>query len=515
MNMTDFRSPRRRSVRQRSGFSVAEETSGRECKIKRSARLSTNTNRVRLQFSELDTEIPELFHDSKGLASFGGYISASEELTAHLEITSDVNEEVRSESSTAEIEPSEWTPLGVHLDVPLDPSQEHFGDLEATLRIESDSAISWIDFFGVNLSAIAWEDFADDIEYEDGLTIQDKFNQRTSLTVPYLYYLNHEVPFPSSPARGADEFVEGQHVLLKSCNRCARFLPTEYIPEKERNLTSFGNHCVSRAPCNHSTFGTLEIVEDDSDMADLPDELEDKITFESGSRFVDLHYGYQLECKACKKFYVNAALNHKRNSTQHREDALRRRAIEVLVRKLLDQEWIYHEFRQERDREFDKYIWEKFDKECFKCGDSLQSPSEMDLDHTMPLAALWPLDEHATCLCSDCNSRKSDQYPVDFYTRSELEELAELTGLSEEELKKRSINEDAVRELREDIVWFFEDFLADDEYQKDRGGKIVADLIVQSIQDRINESDMEVDLVHLYRKETGQIPETVSTTVAK
>jgi len=459
--------------------------------------------------------VPELFQDSKGLASLGGYISASDNLTVQLEVTSDVDNEVRSESSTVDIDSREWTPIGVHLEVPLYSNREYFVNLESTIQLNSNSDIQWIDFFGINLSAIAWEDFADDIEYEDGLTIQDKFNQRTSLTVPYLYYLNHEVPFHSSPARGVDEFVEGQHVLLKSCNRCARFLPTEYTPEKERNLTSFGNHCVSRAPCEHSTFGTLKIVEGESDLTNLPAELEDKIVFDSGSRFVDLQYGYQLECKACKKFYVNAALNHRRNSTQHREDALRRRAIEVLVRKLLDQEWIYHRFRQERDKEFDKYIWEKFNKKCFKCGESLQSPSEMDLDHTMPLAALWPLDEHATCLCSDCNSRKSDQYPVDFYTHSELEELAEITGLIEEELKKRQINEDAVRKLREDIEWFFEEFLASHEYQKDRDGKIVADLIVRSIQDRINESHMEADLVNLYRKETGQRPETVSTTVTK
>jgi len=352
--MTDFRSPRRRSVRQRSGFSVADETSGGECKIKRSARLSPDTKQITLEFHERNTEIPELFQDSKGLASLGGYISSSDKLTAHVEIASNMNGEIWRVSSTTEAEPGEWTPIGIHLDVPLDTSQEHFGDLEATLRLEVESRVDWIDFFGVNLSAIAWEDYADDIEYEDDLTIQDKFNQRTSLTAPYLYYLNHQVPFPSSPVRGADDFLEGQHVLLKSCNRCARFLPTEYIPENERNLTSFGNHCVSRAPCDHSTFGTLEIVENESGLSDLPSDLENKITIESGSHLVNLHYGYQLECKACKKFYVNAALNHRRNSTQHREDALRRRAIEVLVRKLLDQEWIYHRFRQERDEEFDK-----------------------------------------------------------------------------------------------------------------------------------------------------------------
>lgn len=508
--MTEFRSPQRRSVRQKSGFSVAEETSGGECKIKHSARLSPDSKQETLNFSERETEIPELFHDSMGLASFGGYISTSTELTVEIDIESNMNGEVRSKRETLEIEPNEWTPVGVHLDVPLDMSQEHFGNLKSTLRIKSISTIDWVDFFGINLTAIAWEDFADDVEYEDGLTIQDKFNQKTSLTVPYLYYLNHEVPFPSSPNRTVDKFVEGQHVLLKSCNRCARFLPTEHIAEKERNLISFGNHCVSRAPCNHSTFGTLEIVEDESELMNLSSELQNRIIYDSGSPFIDLHHGYQLECKACKKFYVNGALNHKRNSTQHREDALRRRAIEVLVRKLLDQEWIYHEFRQERDKEFDKHIWEKFDKECFKCGESLKSPSEMDLDHTMPLAVLWPLDEHATCLCSDCNSRKSDQYPVDFYTRSELEELADATGLSEHKLKTRSINEDAVRKLREDIEWFFDDFLNNDEYQKDRDGKIVADLIVQSVQSRIDESQMALNLLTEYKNETGRLPETVT-----
>ena len=511
--MTDFRSPQRRSVRQRSGFSVSEETSGGEGKIKRSARLFPNSNQITLQFSEQDVEIPYLFQDPMGIACFGGYIASSDKLNAKIEITSQIHSEVRYASSTIEVDPEEWVPFGTHLNLSVNSGQEPFTDLEAILKLESESEIEWIDFFGLNLSAVAWEDFVNDIEYEDGLTIHDKFNQRTSLTIPYLYYLNHEVPFFTSPVRGVDEFSEGQYVLLKSCNRCARFLPTEYIQEKERNLTSFGNHCVSRAPCTHSTFGTLEIIENESDLSDLPVTLKDKISVESGSRFLDLHYGYQLECKACKKFYVNAALNHKRNSTQHREDALRRRAIEVLVRKLLDQELIYHEFRQERNKEFDKYIWEKFDKECFKCGESIQSPSEMELDHTMPLAALWPLDEHATCLCSDCNSRKSDQYPVDYYTRSELEELANITNINEEILKNRCINQDAVDKLREDVVWFFEDFLSNDEYQKDRDGKIVADLIVQSIQDRIDESDLELHLVDHYKKERGKAPETVSTTV--
>jgi len=67
------------------------------------------------------TGVPQAWHATG--CSRGGYISASDELTAHVEITSDVNDEVRSESSTADVEPDERTPIGVHLDVPLDPNQ--------------------------------------------------------------------------------------------------------------------------------------------------------------------------------------------------------------------------------------------------------------------------------------------------------------------------------------------------------------------------------------------------------
>ena len=47
------------------------------------------------------------------------------------------------------------------------------------------------------------------------------------------------------------------------------------------------------------------------------------------------YYGHQLECKACKKFFVNMPLNPQRNAQQFKEDGLRRRAIEVLINHLL------------------------------------------------------------------------------------------------------------------------------------------------------------------------------------
>ena len=99
------------------------------------------------------------------------------------------------------------------------------------------------------------------------------------------------------------------------------------------------------------------------------------------------YYGHQLECKACKKFFVNAPLNPQRNAQQFKEDGLRRRALEVLVNTLLDRNLVHFEFERRTKKEFSKYIWEKFDKRCFKCGPDSEpiALGDMALDHTMPL----------------------------------------------------------------------------------------------------------------------------------
>jgi hypothetical protein len=82
--------------------------------------------------------------------------------------------------------------------------------------------------------------------------------------------------------------VAGQPLILKSCNRCGRYLPVN-VPGERAHL-SFTNHCVAehRRPCRHATFGRLRNVED-------------------GTEIIQLDYGYQLECRFCKKFEVNAA----------------------------------------------------------------------------------------------------------------------------------------------------------------------------------------------------------------
>ena len=79
---------------------------------------------------------------------------------------------------------------------------------------------------------------------------------------------------------------------------------------------------------------------------------------------------------------------------QFKEDGLRRRAIEVLINTLLEKNLIHFEFERRTKKEFSRYIWEKFDRRCFKCGPDSNpiALEEMALDHTMPLAYLYRLD---------------------------------------------------------------------------------------------------------------------------
>ncbi len=204
-----------------------------------------------------------------------------------------------------------------------------------------------------------------------------------------------------------------------------------------------------------------------------------------------------------------------RNSTQHREDSLRRRALDVLVNELLNRESTYHAHRLATGTEFDVTIWKKFGKHCFRCQIDLPTPNHMDLDHTLPLAYLWPLDNTATALCPSCNSSKSDSFPVDFYSAKELAELSEKTGIALATLKTRPINKGAVDKLIDRIEWFFDAFLSEADFQKVREGKKAADLIVHAIHAVLRATGMNVDLVELYRKKCGKAPSTISLEKAK
>lgn len=269
-------------------------------------------------------------------------------------------------------------------------------------------------------------------------------------------------------AGGAARVAEAAPAVLprKCCNRCARFLPINV--DDERLHLSFSNHCVAahRRPCRHTGFGKLRDVE-------------------SGET-IQLAYGYQLECRFCKKFAVNAAHNVQRTSAQMKEDGARRRSIELLLMELYGGSPQLRYRHEHGGRELADFVWQRFGKRCFKCDAELGTAKIMRLDHTRPLALLWPLDGSATALCGSCNSQKRDRPPAEFYDEEELARLAEIVELPLEELRDPSPNCDAVERLRARLDWFFDVFLTSPLLVKERDGKTAAELLVKALQKTIN-----------------------------
>jgi hypothetical protein len=255
--------------------------------------------------------------------------------------------------------------------------------------------------------------------------------------------------------------VEDDSISLKECNRCARYLPVNF--DNERATLSFSNHCIAKSPCKHKGFGLL--VEKNS----------------SESR--QLTYGFQLECRFCKKFAVNGALNPMRTSDQMKEDGQRRRHFELLLSELNSMS-PQMQYRHKTGRELTDEIWNKFSRQCFKCETPIGTAREMNLDHTRPLALLWQLDETATCLCKSCNSQKRDRFPVDFYDAIELERLAEVTGIPLQELQEPTPNTSALNSILENLDWLYETFLERKDLQTERDGKVTAELVCKAL-DRV------------------------------
>lgn len=259
-------------------------------------------------------------------------------------------------------------------------------------------------------------------------------------------------------------------VWLKECNRCARFLPINEIDE--RATLSFSNHCVSRRPCKHSGFGRIEDIETNEEF--------------------QFEYGFQLECRVCKKFAVNAALNPQRTADQMKEDGQRRRAFEHLIAEL-DKNSKSLSFRQLTGSELTTFIWEKFGRACFNCGKPILKRKDMHLDHTRPLAMLWPLDETATCLCAACNSSKRDRFPADFYDQEQLTRLSEMTGIALSDLSNPGPNIRVLNDLIAREEWFYTKFLTDPKLLREKEGKRAAELICKALDRTLKFVEDEFD----------------------
>lgn len=484
-----FRSPQRRDTRQRSGHSVSGEGTGSTCKIEETTLLEPVDGKVVLRVNLDRVTVPALFKRGLGVLGAGIYLRPKEKCRSVGKLAWKISGIVsQCDSKLEQVDGGYWHRNGIIVELPIEGKNCVVEQLSYTLLLETDKPVS---VYGATIGALGYDYLVENDVYE-------AYSTKTSLYIPEILYLDPtEYAFSAEILKGKAT-GEGSPIVCKSCNRCSRYLPIDV--ENDRNTLSYSNHCVSRAPCTHAAFSRYRIVSGQSD--EISKFIDDE--------YVTSNYGHQLECKPCKKFFVNLALNPLRNSTQHREDSLRRRAFEVLVSELLGKNWIYHEHRVQTGKEFDVHIWTTFGKECFNCEAPLPTPNAMDLDHTLPLSYLWPLDTTATCLCPTCNSSKHDRFPVEFYKEPQLVNLSKITGISLSVLKSRPINMDAVNRLVKRVVWFFDEFLGEYEYQKVREGKMAADLILHSLHNVFRASGVKIDLVQLYVETTGKAPETVT-----
>jgi len=451
-------------------------------------------------------KLVRVFGDDIGTVGMGGFVRCSADAVLRASLMAEGGGQSAEHEATIPLPADTWVKFGLHAEVQVLEGDLAEVDALATVTLEAANPGTRIaEFFGLNLDGVVF--------YEDHPELRGPFLENTALYVPEIYFLDHDEALHLDVTY--EEGVtasDGTPVVVKSCNRCERFLPIDLY--QERNALSFSNHCVKRAPCSHDSFSRYEVqnADDVRDLLAMEPLASHVETSDAGVERVSVHYGFQLECRVCKKYFVNMPLNPMRNATQHREDSLRRRAIEDLLMQLLGHQWIFNGFRLQTGREFDDYVWERFERRCFKCEVELDSTSAMALDHTMPLAYLWPLSENATCLCPTCNSRKHDLFPCEFYSPEELQRLAELTGIPLERLisSEKQVNAAAVNALAERAVWFFDEFLSQPDYQKVRDDKLTADLVLAAIERVLRECGTGVDLLQRYQDIVGRPPESVT-----
>lgn len=159
--------------------------------------------------------------------------------------------------------------------------------------------------------------------------------------------------------------------------------------------------------------------------------------------------GHQNECRACKKWRINDSFNPKRTTDQLHESSVITRERKFFLRE----PEILQRIKDREGAGLKSIIWKRFGKRCFRCQRDLKV-SEVQLDHTRPLAYLWPIDEHATCLCGECNNHKRERFPVEVYSEPQLRELAGITGLAYDELVKKELNPAELARLQAEIKSF-------------------------------------------------------------
>lgn len=438
---TEF-SGRRRSVTRKSGFNVNYQFHGTKLKFDKGYGVEIKKKQsLNIKF--------EIENNQNNWICYGLYFNPSKPIEI------EVNNKDFSKKTLNYYGPDCWSKIGSI----WQSNQNHI--IEVTLKTDEDNIVYFfdyncglVDYKYLNIDNELWLKRSENLE-----TRKQIFNRICS----NLHTFSPEINFISKKGKITfDKKINNnlsRNISLKNCNRCNRFLPVN-LQLNERKQLAYSNHCgEAKEQCTHSSFGIIEE--------------------EATGKTRQLRYGFQLECRVCKKFEVNTALNPLRTSSQLKEDGQRRRHFELLLTHLYNASPSLS-YRHKTGKELTDEIFKKFNGKCFKCKTTLSltnKKNKMRLDHTRPLAFLWQLDETATSLCGNCNSQKSAKTPKDFYTQEEIKKLSKITGLSVKELNDPKPNEKALEKLIESKKWFFEEFLKKKDLFKQKDGKNSAELI--------------------------------------
>lgn len=292
--------------------------------------------------------------------------------------------------SSTALLPPEWTRVGAVIEA---PDATH-----ARVRL-SWPADATLDVWGLAI---------DPVDLPGGVAeiVESVDTLRQMHLVPETYYLPHESAVAvdiDEAASGVLTVYPGGEISLKKCSYCGRQLPLDMA---RLGLLAFHKHNAKRTR-------------------------------------------HQNECRACKAWRINSHFNPLRTDDQHHESSTITRERKLLLRE----PEILQAIKDRAGAGLKSQVWEHFGRRCFKCDAEL-ALGEVQLDHTRPLAYLWPIDEHATCLCAQCNNTKKEKFPVDFYNENELVRLSGLTGLSVKELKRKSLNEVELDRILTDLPAF-------------------------------------------------------------
>ncbi|MBD6618137.1 hypothetical protein FNW02_20485 [Komarekiella sp. 'clone 1'] len=283
-----------------------------------------------------------------------------------------------------------WNRIGVIVDAP---------ETEIITVTLTWSASVRLNFWGLNADAL---NLPDEI-----LSLNPNVsNLQQSHLVPETFYLPHEAALAMEiDEEHSNQFhlLEGEEITLKKCSYCGRLLPVNM-----QRLGSLSFHKHNAKLTNH-----------------------------------------QNECRSCKKWRINNNFNPLRTTDQLHESSVITRERKIFLRE----PEILQGIKERTGAGLKSQIWERFERKCFYCSKVLKL-EDVQLDHTRPLAYLWPIDEHATCLCAEHNNQKKQKFPVEFYSDEQLRELSKICGLSYEQIRKKELNKVELQRILSNLPSF-------------------------------------------------------------